>query len=174
MTTQEIQTASATLSAARLEAEEAATALASVTEAVSEVQAKITDLTGERDRIVIDRKGGKVSPKQGPRLAEIDADLEGLREILVERQSASTTAAGEAQRLNQAVTAAAWVLSTTTDGALLAGLKEIASDLDQRLLATLDGIAVVATRLGHSRSAWRPSPTLATAIRRLELEGQAR
>jgi len=158
------------VAAAKIQAEQGAAALETASSAVDTVRSRIADLDSERARIVAERKAGKTSPKHGPRLAEIDADLEGLREILSETAQAYRVAGAEFQRLQQAVTAAEYALERASDQALLGDLKQIASDLDARLVATIGEIAAAAKRHGLNLSPWYPSAELANGMRRLDLE----
>jgi hypothetical protein len=79
-------------------------------------------------------------------------------------------AAAEVTRLNQAVVAAEYALSNTADQALLVDLKALASDLDRRLVETVNEIAGVGKRLGQNRAQWFPTPELTNGVRRLDLE----
>jgi hypothetical protein len=168
--TDAIKAAAESVAAAKLQSEQGAVALEAAGAALDRVRARIADLDSERAQIVADRKAGKTSPKQGARLAEIGADIEGLNEILSESVSVRAAAAAESARLSQAVTAAEYVLSNTADQALLGDLKALASDLDRRLVETVNEIAGVAKRLGQNRAQWFPTPELANGIRRLDLE----
>jgi hypothetical protein len=79
-------------------------------------------------------------------------------------------AAAEATRPNQAVVAAEYALSNTADQALLVDLDALASDLDRRLVETVNEIAGVGKRLGQNRAQWFPTPELTNGVRRLDLE----
>src|SRR6266404_6257379 len=158
------------LAAARLQAEQGVAALDTAGKAVDQVRTRIADLDHDRASIVAQRKAGKTSPKDGAHLAEIQADLEGLNELLAEAVQAHGVAAAELTRLNQAVTATEYVLSNTADQALLGDLKNLASDLDRRLIDAIGEISSVAKRLGLNRAPWVPTTELANGIRRLDLE----
>ena len=168
--TDAIKAAADALAVARLQAEQASAAIDTADAALGKVRARIADLDTERAHIVADRKAGKTSPKQGARLAEIGADVEGLNEILAESVLDRTAVATESARLSQSVTAAEYVLSNTADQALLSDLKALASDLDRRLVETVNEIAGVGKRLGQNRAQWFPTAELANGIRRLDLE----
>jgi chromosome segregation ATPase len=171
--TEAIKAAAENVAAAKLRSEQGAAALEAAAAALDKVRARISDLDSERAQIVADRKAGKTSPKQGARLAEIGADIEGLNEILAESVQAHGTVAAEFNRLNQSVTAAEYALATTSDQALLGNLKQIATELDQRLLEAVTEVAATAKRLGFNRPQWFPSSLLASTLRRLDLEGGA-
>jgi DNA polymerase IIIc chi subunit len=79
-------------------------------------------------------------------------------------------AAAEATRPNQVVVAAEYALSNTADQALLVDLDALASDLDRRLVETVNEIAGVGKRLGQNRAQWFPTPELTNGVRRLDLE----
>src|SRR6266404_3617436 len=168
--TDAIKAAAETVAAAKLQSEQGAAALEAAGAALDKVRARIADLDSERVQIVADRKTGMTTPKHGPRLAEIAADLEGLNEIRAEAVLAHGVARAESTRLSQAVTAAEYVLSNTADHALLGDLKALASDLDRRLVETVNEIAGVGKRLGQNRAQWFPTPELANGVRRLDLE----
>jgi hypothetical protein len=165
-----IKSAAGQLAAAKLEAEQAGTALTAADAAVAKVRERIGVLNAERSEIVGARKAGRTSPKHGARLAELAADLEGLNEIHAEAVAAHRAAANEFARVNQSVTAAEYALANASDNALLGNLKEIATDLDRRLSETVNEIAGVARRLGINRASWFPTAVLANQLRRLDLE----
>jgi chromosome segregation ATPase len=165
-----IEAAAEAVAAAKLQAEHGAATLEAAGAALDKVRARIADLDAERAQIVADRKAGKTSPKQGARLAEIGADIEGLNEILAEAVQARGIATAESARLSQSVAAAEYTLSNTADQALLGDLRRLASDLDRRLFGTIGEISSVAKRLGLNRAPWVPSAELGNGIRRLDIE----
>ena len=171
--TEAIRAAADSLAAAKLAAESGMAALTTASAEVDKVRACISEFESQRTQIVAARKAGKTSPKHGPRLAEIEADLEGLREILSETAKSYAVVGAEFQRLQQAVVSAERALALARDQALLADMKQIASDLDRRLLDTIGEISAVAKRLGMNLSPWHPSIEMATAVRRLDLEAGA-
>ena len=166
--------ASVQLAHARVSAEEGAATTAVANSAVDEVRGRIAALEAERCGIVGARKAGQLSPMDGPRLAEIQADKEGLAEIESERLVVASAAAAESGRLNQFVTAAAFNLANARDNAELTGLKAVATELADRLMASIVEIGVVSKRLGQSRAAWLPTAQLADSILRMDLERRSR
>jgi chromosome segregation ATPase len=168
--TDAIKAAAGQLAAAKLEAEQAGTALTATDAAVAKVRERIAVLEAERAEIVGARKVGRTSPKQGARLAELAADIEGLAEIHAEAAVAHSAAATEFTHVNQSMVAAEYVLANASDNALLGNPKDIATDLDRRLSETLNEIAGVARRLEINRASWFPTAVLANQVRRPDLE----
>jgi len=170
-----IRAAAAALAESKVEAEKASAGLAAASAAVAEVRSKLEALDFERAGIVAARKDGdKRDGADGARLAEIAADSEGLSQIIQERQATQTLAAAAFATHSAAVTAAGAMLSNASDHALIVDLKIIATELDAKLLATVQEITAVAKRVGSSRAMWLPSSLLANRLRSLDMEGQAR
>jgi hypothetical protein len=165
-----INVAAAQLAEAKLRAEQAGTALSTAGAALENVRERIGVLEAERSEIIAARKGGKTNGKQGARLAELGADIEGLTEIQSETVQAHGVASTDFARVTQSVTAAEYILASASDQTLLVNLREVADDLGRRLGQAITEIAAVTKRLGGSRSGWFPSTALATQIRRLDLE----
>jgi hypothetical protein len=168
--TESIKAAAAQLAEAKLRAEQAGTVLSTAGSALENVRERIVVLEAERSGIVAARKGGKTNGKQGARLAELGADLEGLAEILSEAVQAHSAASTDFARVTQSVSAAEFALSSASDQSLLVHLREAADDLARRLAHAITEIAAVTKRLGGSRAVWFPTTALATQIRRLDLE----
>jgi hypothetical protein len=170
-----IRAAAAALAEAKVEAEQSAVVLKDANSAVSEIRERLDALENERSEIVAARKAGDVhNGNDGARLQEIAADSEGLKEIYAERSAIHAAAAAVSAAHSQAITAAESSLAHATNQAMLADLKVVASDLDQRLLSTIVEMSAVAKRLGMSRAPWIPTSLLANYLRRLELEGASR
>jgi hypothetical protein len=165
-----IKAAAENLAAAKLASEAGMADFSAASSEVDKVRARIAEFDSERAKVVAERKAGKTSPKHGPRLSEIEADQEGLREILTEKTQAQMVAGAEVQRLSQAVSAAQYGLALASDKELLADMVQVAGDLDLRLVETLRQIVAVGKRLGMNLAPWYPTPELANGLRRLDLE----
>jgi hypothetical protein len=122
------------------------------------------DLEGERASIIARRQQGDRRDDDGPRLALLDADREGLAGILAEKDAAVAAATAAAEAARRTLGTARYTFEREVDLREEAALDERLIEMDGLLLAAVTRANEVARRLGRGRPAWSPSQALWSAL----------
>ncbi len=167
MTTSDIEGAARQVAVAAAASQKASAALAKAEAHRQRITDRITAKDAERAAIVSRRVRGKHDPDDAGALALIEADREGLSQMLVAADTDVAAAHGPAEQARQQHAAAQFTLQRAEDEAEEEALVAHAAHLDALLLATVGQLADIAARTGRPRPAWAPSTELATALRRV-------
>jgi hypothetical protein len=133
-------------------------------------QGRIDALEAERAAITAARqRGDRNDALQGPRLALIAADLDGLGELLRQADEATNSASRVSAEASASLKAAQQQLDFARDVEGLAIAEAHAGKLATALAATLVEMAAISTRTGRSLN-WAPTRELANTIRRIDLQ----
>lgn len=119
------------------------------------LQARLDALVAERQAIIKRRSTGAHEPRDGEKLALLDADAEGLRD-LIERVSAEDPSGGDATR-DLSYREDQW--GRTVADARRTALLTLAKELEAQLLHTAALLAATAPR-GSTDGRWVPSQAL--------------
>lgn len=127
---------------------------------------RIDKLTAERNDIVQRRKSGRARPDDGQRLALLDADLEGLRDLLA-RAEHSLRGAKEAVSLgNRALQEAepAWI--EAAHDARVAAFRAAIQPVEEAMAKLIHGIKKPEPRdsIRTLRADWKPGETLRAVL----------
>ncbi len=143
--------------AAEASAAAAQAALAAAEAERDAIAERVVDLQGRRNAIIVRRREGDARDGDGPELALLDADLEGLRAIEAEREGAVAAGRTPAEAAADALASARHALRRAEALAAERAVVEHAEALQQRFLETLAQLAEVGQQLGRaSRSVWFP------------------
>jgi hypothetical protein len=151
------------------EHEKAAAALDCALAARARIADRIAALDSTRAGIIGRRQRGEVLPDDGPSLCLIDADTQGLAAMTADADALVSDARGPVQAADQAIAAARQGLQQAEDEAAEVALVAHAAKLDALLLATVERLGGLNSRLRRVRPAWCPSRPLTEALRRLQL-----
>ncbi len=159
--------------AAEAHAAAAQAALAAAEGDADAIRRRILDLDGQRGAIVIRRTHGEERPTDGPDLAVIAADKEGLEGLLREREAAVAAARAPAEAAASALANARLQLRRSEALSAEAAMAEHADSLQAKLLETLAQLAEIGRQIGRGgRSIWFPSQRLSDALTRLSVQHQ--
>ncbi len=100
------------------------------------IRRRILDLEGARNAIIVRRREGDHRDGDGAELALLDADKQGLQEVLAERDAAVAAARVPADAAAAALTTARFTLRRAEALAAEAALGEHANGLVEKLLQT--------------------------------------
>jgi chromosome segregation ATPase len=164
----EIAAAAQSLAAAETQSADARDALEKAAGLRDQVRKRRSALDAERAAIVDRRKSGKPSDADGAKLAEIGADLEGIAEILAEREAAVASAQSAADAAQHAVAVSREHLDHARDAEMLNRLVKHCGELAGLLEKAMAEIAPLERKLG-GRPRWFPPERLAMEIRRRDL-----
>ena len=157
---QRVATAEAAVSAAAARSVETA-------QAADHLRHRLSTLTVERAAIIKRRSGGEHLPDDGATLALIEADRDGLRDMLAEAASASAEAKQRADAADAVASAARDQLAHAENEEVLRRLVAHATELDRVLLETTKQLRDLGAKIGISRPMWAPSMELGVELRRL-------
>jgi UDP-N-acetylmuramyl pentapeptide synthase len=146
-----------------------AAALVSATSDRDQILGRVRALESERSTIASARTAGTSKPEDGARLALLALDLEALRALIPAADAAVETARAANHPAAQAVVAAEVALEREVDRETLRRLVEHAAAVDGALVKTVTAIAELSRKFGLGRPCWVPSPELAIALHRLDL-----
>lgn len=139
--------------------------LAAARVALDRVRSRIESLHAARQQIVQRRAAGVEEADDGARLALIQADSEGLAELLAEADAAVTAAEGPAQ---EAVSAASTARNQLARQELLEtdrAITDHAQKLETLLIEAITKANASAAALGLPYSKYFASPALVTALK---------
>ncbi|MBU8545787.1 MULTISPECIES: hypothetical protein [Roseomonadaceae] len=136
-------------------------------QAADRLRHRLSALTVERAAIVTRRAGGERLPDDGATLALIEADRDGLRDMLAEAEAASTEAKQRAEAADATASAARDQLALAENEEMLRRLVAHATEMDRVLLETMKQLRDLGAKLGISRPMWAPSMDLGVELRRL-------
>ncbi len=159
------------LAAAERRRKEAAAALTEVEARAERIRGRTAALECERAAIIARRQRGQQEPDDGPRLALIAADLDGLAALQRDADAAVEAARRPAEDAARILATAHHVLRQEEDAAARAGLVAYAGRLDGLLLEAIAQLDALRERQPHRGiPAWGPSPPLWEALRRLRFQ----
>lgn len=162
-----IQAAAQALAAAQANQKKAAEDVAAADAARRQVTDRLEALEAERSAIIAKRRGGESDADDGPRLALIGADLEGLRGMLPDADRVLAAAQVPANDAAQAVQTAQYSLRQLEMELSEEALVEHARKLDGLLQDTLAQLRELHAPLGRGKPVWAPSRELWSEMRRL-------
>jgi hypothetical protein len=157
------------IAAAAAQHDKAADGLACARAARARIADRIAALDASRGEIIARRQRGEVLPDDGGQLALISADREALAAMIPDADGVVASALMPAQAAENAVAMARQGLQQAEDEAAEAALAAHAAKLDALLLATVEHLSGLNSRLRRVRPAWGPSRLLSEALRRLQL-----
>ncbi len=159
------------VAAAECRRETAAAALAGAEARAAHVRGRTAALEREREAIIARRQRGQQAPDDGPRLALIAADLDGLAALQRDADAAVEAARRPAEDAARILATARHVLRQAEDDAARAALLDYAGRLDGLLLEAIAQLDALRERQPHRGiPAWGPSPPLWEALRRLRFQ----
>ncbi len=169
-----VATVAPNFESASLRVAEAEAAAAKAGERVREAQARldqvnerIADLEGKRAGIVARRTAGELQDDDGPTLALLAADLEGLTKLRIDAASALALVQSEHATAQRHVDHARHGLQRAEDRQTYRRLADHATELRRLLLEAIGRTAALEDRLSLSPDAcWSASPQLIDALRR--------
>ena len=145
-------------------------ALAAAEAEADVIRDRIRKLDAARAAIVARRAQGDERLTDGPDLAVLVADAEGLRGILAEREVSVAAARAPAEAAETALASARFQLRRAETLAAERALVEHVDSLVERFLGSLGQLAEVGQQLGRGRSAWHPPQVLVDAVHRLHAQ----
>jgi hypothetical protein len=167
---QAIESASHQLAAAIAEHERANEALIAAQNGLETVEAQIAEKQAERAGIVQHRVRGDRHDNDGAMLALIEADLEGLGQILADATAAVNTVRGPAQEAQRRVGFARQQPARAEGQAKLEAFLEHAKRLDALLLETIGEISEASRVLDVRMPPWGASKALFEALNKLRIQ----
>ena len=168
----QIIAASRQIASARATYEKNLLPLQEASERQNKIGERISALEEQRRNITARRRGGDFLPDDGPNLALIAADLEGIQALLADAEAAVRTLTGPVESARQAIGFAEQSLKVAEDNVAEAALIAHAQHLDGLLLQTATRLAALHKRRGSGMPKWGPSPALAGELRKLQAARQ--
>jgi hypothetical protein len=134
---------------------------------------RVVDLTGRRAAVVLRRQEGRFEDGDAGALSLLDADLEGLGNILRQREANVAAARVPADAAAAELATARFSLRRAEALAAEAALGEHASGLVEKLLETLARLGEVGAQIGRGgRATWHPPGRLMDELRRIDVQRQ--
>jgi hypothetical protein len=158
--------------AAEAKATAAQAALAAAEGDADTIRRRILDLEGARNAIIVRRREGDHRDGDGAELALLDADKQGLQEVLAERDAAVAAARVPADAAAAELATARFQLRRAEALAAEAALGEHATSLVEKLLETLARLGEAGAQIGRGQATWHPPERLMNELRRLDVQRQ--
>jgi hypothetical protein len=132
---------------------------------VANLNERLTRLEAARNTIIARRMGGIVGPDDATQVGLLDADIEGVRQLLTKAQEVVTAARGAEGNAGAAVIRTTATMQRAEDAAKMAILLANADRLGGLMTANLAALEELRSRIG-GRPVWNPGRILHLQVRR--------
>jgi hypothetical protein len=164
----DVTAASQAVAHARYELQNALLAFDAAAVKRTAIEDRIQVLVDARGDITRRRHQGEGQTDDGPRLALIAADLDGLAALLSDASAIVVNLSGPVDQARRAVATAEEFLALAEDTACESALVEHVRHLDGLMLKSIERLHVIHNRRRRGIPLWGPSKALATEFRRLQ------
>jgi hypothetical protein len=164
----EVAAAAQALAAARSRLQKATALHEDATAKRAVIEGRIRSLETSRNEIIGRRQVGDCKVEDGPQLALIAADLEGLTALLGHAEAVVSDVTAPAEEARRALLFAEQHVQFVEDNMTEAALVEHARRLDGLMIQTVERINAIHKRRGSGTPKWGPSRALALELRKLQ------